>query len=437
MELKGKTLLLMGGSAYASSIKKYAKEKEFRIVAVGNVADAPYHKIADKAYTVSTQNVESIVKIVRKEHCDGIFVGASEVNILPAMMVAEQTGAHYYTEANLWKRLSNKREFKDLLAAHGIGITQEYEISSADDFEKVEYPVIIKPVDGSGARGISVAHNLDELKAGYERACKVSWTNKAIIEKYITDMTDMFIHYTIIDGKSSLSCTFDRHLNDSQGGFTGMAVGYTYPSIYTAQYVDQIDKKMRQAFQDAGLQNGAINIQCFTDGRDFFFYEAGYRLGGEQMYFFTEQLTGINVLELIINQALTGRMADSVEELEKDNPFFEKPCLSYYIPLKPGVITVMDGVEEIQSIDGVLNITRFCAVGDTISGDGSLGQVCLRMHLMKDTVEELASLVDTVNSRLHILDENGNDMMLEKLDFRALPYYKLYDSIISSRREAT
>ena len=94
MELKGKILLLMGGSAYASSIKKYAKEKEFQIVAVGNVADAPYHKIADKSYVVSTQDVDAIIEIVQQEHCDGIFVGASEVNIPPAMKVAEQTEHH-------------------------------------------------------------------------------------------------------------------------------------------------------------------------------------------------------------------------------------------------------------------------------------------------------------------------------------------------------
>ena len=187
---------------------------------------------------------------------------------------------------------------------------------------------------------------------------------------------------------------------------------------------------MKAAFKDVGLQNGAINLQCFTDGTDFYFYEAGYRLGGEQMYFFTEQLTGINVLKLIVNQALTGRMADSPDYLKKDDPFFKKPCLSYYIPLNPGTITKIDGLENIKRFPGVLNITQFNHIGDDIVRDGSLSQVCLRMHLMKDTVEDLAKLVDDVNATLHILDENGNDMMLEKLDFRALPYYTVYNEIV-------
>ena len=243
----------------------------------------------------------------------------------------------------------------------------------------------------------------------------------------------MFVHYTIIDGEVSLSCTFDRHLNFSQGGFTGMAIGYTYPSVFTSKYVELVDDKMKCALKDAGILNGAINIQCFTDGTNYYFYEAGYRLGGEQMYFFTEKLTGINVLKLIINQALTGKMADSHDELKKDDPFFRQPCLSYYIPLKPGTITVMSGVEDVRAMEGVLNITRFCNVGDVIALDGSLGQVCLRMHLMAENVEALAQLVDRVNGKLHILDENGNDMMLEHLNFRALPYYTAYPTIINRK----
>lgn len=65
MDLNGKTLLLMGGSAYAQSIKRYADRTGFRIVAVGNVPDAPYHKIADASYVISTQDVNAVEDIVK------------------------------------------------------------------------------------------------------------------------------------------------------------------------------------------------------------------------------------------------------------------------------------------------------------------------------------------------------------------------------------
>ena len=61
MELTGKTLLLMGGGAYARDIEKYKKEKNFRIVALGRDADTPIARIADAFYQVDTQNVDGVV----------------------------------------------------------------------------------------------------------------------------------------------------------------------------------------------------------------------------------------------------------------------------------------------------------------------------------------------------------------------------------------
>lgn len=437
MELKGKRLLLMGGSAYSQSLAKYARKSQFEMIAVGNVENAAYKLIANKSYMIDTHDVDVVADIARKEKCDGIFVGALEANIVPAISVAEKTGLYFYTDRYLWNLLSNKGSFKKLMMEHGIGVTEEFNIS-LDSFDEnikfVKFPVIVKPVDGSGAKGISVCYNEDELRKGLNIACNTSWTKKAIVEKYITGMDDMFIHYTVVDGEVSLSCTFDRNLNYSQGGFTGMAVAYNYPSIYTRQYVDKIDQKMKMAFKDAGIVNGAINIQCFTDGSNFYFYEAGYRLGGEQMYFFTEKLTGINVFNLLVNQALTGKMSDNKDILKLDNPYFSKPCLSYYIPLKPGMIRKMDGLDQIRQLDGVLNVTQFCYVGDEIKKDGSLGQVCMRMHLMRDTVEELGKLVDKVNSILDIRNENDEDMMLEKFDLTKVPFYVEYDKMGTKER---
>ncbi len=134
--------------------------------------------------------------------------------------------------------------------------------------------------------------------------------------------------------------------------------------------------------------------------------------------------------KLIVNHALTGKMSDDLDILKKDNPYFRKPCLSLYVPLSPGRITVMNGIEEVRGMDGVLNVTEMRGIGDVISKDGSLSQVCLRMHIMRDTVEELEKTVNQVNAALDIRDENGQDMMLEKFDIRKTKYYQKYAEII-------
>ena len=110
MELNGKKLLLMGGGAYAKGIMKYKKEKGFRVVALGRDADTPIAKISDAFYQIDTQNVDAVVEVVRKEGIDGIFVGSSEVNIDPAITVAERTGCHFYANRAQWARHSTQRQ---------------------------------------------------------------------------------------------------------------------------------------------------------------------------------------------------------------------------------------------------------------------------------------------------------------------------------------
>lgn len=121
MDLSGRKLLLMGGTAYLQSLKKYLLEKGFQMIGVGkNII--PYKNICDRNYCVDTQDVDSVVKVVDKEKCDGVFVGASEVNIIPAMEVARCTGIHFYTDKSVWDVLANKQTFKKLLSNHGTGI---------------------------------------------------------------------------------------------------------------------------------------------------------------------------------------------------------------------------------------------------------------------------------------------------------------------------
>ena len=85
MELKNKTLLLMGGGAYAKDIQRYKEEKGFRIVALGRDSGTPIAKISDAFYQVDTQDVDRVCEVVREQNVDGIFVGSSEVNISPAI----------------------------------------------------------------------------------------------------------------------------------------------------------------------------------------------------------------------------------------------------------------------------------------------------------------------------------------------------------------
>lgn len=419
MDLRGRKLLLMGGAAFSQDLRKYADEQGFQMIAVGQ--DISRLKLfADEAYQINTQDVDALEKLIREKGIDGIFVGTTEVNIPPSIELAKRTGVHFYVNAEQWDVLANKHAFKELLKAHGIGTIPEYDISNglAEDIIKtMRFPVLVKPADSSGARGITVAKDAEELKKSYAYAESFSKSKKVLVENFLQGMDDTFIRYHFQDGVYSISSSYDRHVNTSMGGFGGIGIAYIHPSKHLQSFVDQYDEKFKAVFKSLDLKDGMITLQSFVDeDENFYFYEAGYRLGGSQSYIFTDYLNKSNTLQYMVNYALTGKMAD-FSIADRDNPFITVPCVNLYVALKPGKITVFDGVDAVRKIPGVLNVTELFGLGETVEKTGSLSQVCIRMHVTGKSKEKINETLRSVYDTLDIRDENGNDMVLEEFHF--------------------
>ena len=85
--------------------------------------------------------------------------------------------------------------------------------------------------------------------------------------------------------------------------------------------------------------------------------------------------------------------------------------------LKPGKIASISGLEEVNAMPQVLQNRQFKFVGDEISSTSSLDRVIFRMHVMDDTKEAFAKTLCEISSKLSVIDENGNDMQLQKLEY--------------------
>lgn len=420
MELKNKTLLLMGGGAYAAGIKKYKDEKGFRVVALGRDAGTPIAKISDAFYQIDTQNVDAVCEVVRKEGVDGIFVGSSEVNIDPAITVSERTGCHFYANREQWDIISDKAEFKNLARKFGVPVPRDFHVTAEllpEDLARIEYPVIVKPVDSSGARGMNVSYNEEEFKVHYAEALSWSKSKKIVVEELVTGGREVFFHYTIQDGNYSLSMGFTKFkVISKERDYVSLPIFHMYPSSHIDTYIEKVDEAAKKMFKSIGLKNGIIMLQGFDIDGEFKFFESGYRMGGEQMYIFTDHQNNVNSLECMINYALTGKMAD-FNISARDNAKFKWPCCNYYVPLKAGVITRVEGLDEVEAMENVLNNTRMFNIGDEILDTNALERVCMRLHVYGKTAEELAAALVKISATLRILDQNGDEMQIEHLEY--------------------
>ena len=256
----------MGGGAYARDIKRYKDEKGFLLVALGRDAGTPIAKISESFYQVDTQNVDAVCEVVKKEGIDGIFVGSSEINIAPAIKVAERTGARFYVNQKQWDILANKALFKHYCREYGVPVVPEFKITpdyTRADVEKLPFPVMLKPTDSSGARGMNACFAPEDFDGYYKEALKFSLKKEVIVEELITDADEVFFQYTIQDGQCSLTSCFTKVFVKSENKNLILPIFHMYPSKYIDEYFNTVHDGVCKMFTAMGVENGVMTLQSF------------------------------------------------------------------------------------------------------------------------------------------------------------------------------
>jgi len=418
--LKGKILLLLGHPVGALDIVNYAKENGVYTIVADWHETTPAKEAADEAHQISTSDINSLIKLAKEKKVDAVSGGVSDYNFRIAMEISESLGLPFYATRKQWELTSNKQLFKELCRKFDIPVIEEFPIDSTfrqEDLNKIAYPVFIKPVDSAASKGASICSNEEELKKGYQNALDNSISKTVLVEKYIEKMMDINLYYTVQDGEYSIAAMCDRYLTYEQGEkYPPLPIAYIFPSQYLNHYIEKHHKKVVAMCQSIGITNGRFDFCGFTNGEEFYFYEMSYRLGGTQEWIMTEHVNNTNVMKLMINHALTGKMAETrVSKLNK--PHFKYPCCELKFPVKPGIVQIVEGLEEINKMPEVIRIHFRRNIGERIELTGTLHQILLGIHICAKDHTALRDSIFKINNILKIFSDDGNDMRLAHFNY--------------------
>ena len=418
INLSGKRLLFMGATDMMKSAVILAKSMGITTIVVDYNEKSPAKAFADKSYLVSTANIDEILKICKKEGIDGVFFGYSELNQYYTLDICTKLNLPFYADKNQINILANKKNFKNYCKKFNITVVPEYNINNIN-----ELPVIVKPVDSYSGKGISICYDLKELKECIDQAINESKTKSYLIEKYMDpDKYDVVgIYYSIQNGIVALSSMADRIMykfnNNRQ-----LNTALIYPSVYLDRYLATEDKAVKDMIKDMGIQNGTIFIEGCVDKEKFYFWEAGFRLCGAEQDILPTYINKVNIKKMLICHALTGKMDDK-DNMALEDPYFKnKKACNGIIFLNKGMVTKISGVDEIKKLDGVINFSQLKSVNDKITDKdiGTLNQSFARFHIVADSIEELKELIYKILNKIIVLDENGNNMILNTFDENTL-----------------
>ncbi len=404
-------LLILGSTTIICDIVRAAQAMGVHTIVTdwNNPKDAPAKRIADEYWMLSLSDIDTIVDKIKEEGIGGVITGFSDTYLKYYIEICKGSGLPCYLTKDQLDLTLDKRLFKNTCSKFGIQTIPEFTVkgdSNLDELLSGELPILFKPVDNSGSRGVTKCETADRLKESFENAMKFSGKKDVLVEKFM-DCEDISLAYTLRNGEVYLSAICDRYFKQTKGGGS-VTTGLIYPSKYMERYLQGPDREVRRMLSELGFKNGVMFMQLFVDEKGFYFYEMGYRLSGGRHYLCTENQNGSSALKMLIEFALTGDMGETAT---KENAMFKDLCCLVSVICRSCIIGRMDGIPEIRAMKNVFDCSTYHNVGELVGAEGTTAQIVAKVHFSAKDMDELNKTLETIKDKLIIEDEHGKNII--------------------------
>lgn len=316
MDSSMKKILMLGGTMQQIPAIKCAKELGYEVITCDYLENNPGHKLADQYVNVSTTDKEAVCRLAKELKVDGIVAYASDPAAPTAAYVSEKLGlpGNPYDSVNI---LTRKDEFRKFLAENGFSVpfARGYDCfeSAYSEIEEFKFPVMVKPVDASGSKGVVKISDKSELRAAVEEALSYSRSKRIVIEEFIEKKGyqvsgDGFS----VDGKLVFT-SYGNELYSGNGTRDYVALGEFWPMLISQEIKDKIDGELQRLISLLGMKTCAYNIEVILDKDDnVYIIELGPRNGGSYIPQLINYATGVD----LVKPTLQAAVGDEFEELK-------------------------------------------------------------------------------------------------------------------------
>lgn len=413
-----KKILVLGGNAKMIDMVETAQRMGLYTIVADwyDTKRSPAKLVADEYWDISIQDYDILYNRIKEEGVNGVITSITDSYLEPYRILCEKTGLPCYATKKALDISVSKVLFKDMCVRYGVPVAQKYEVGLVNDsFKSLPYPIIVKPVDGSGSRGFHVISKSDEFEKYYTNALSFSPSKRVLVEDYIP-FDAAIVHYTMIDGKCYFSGITDKYsCRFAENGASVMGL-QLMPSKGETEYLKSLDARVRKMFESEGFQNGPIWIETFFDGKErFVFNEMGYRFGGSLTYFPVRYYWGIDQLKLLLSYAIGEKPIVQIQKAEGKRSYCILP-----IHIKPGKICRIEGEKDVKRNNDVYAYAPGHLLGDEIQAWGSAQQVFAYLHVLYDDLAGLKKTLTGVMETLKAFDEDGNQLLYTLFDFNKL-----------------
>ena len=314
-----KRLMLLGGLRYLKPVIDAAHEQGYCVITADYLPDNIAHKWSDAYCNVSIIDKEAVLREAIRLEIDGIMSFACDPGVVSASYVQNKMGLPSFGPFESVEILQNKDRFRAFLERNGFNVPVHRSFDSVEAAMKAAsefpWPVIVKPTDSAGSKGVSRVDRQEDLKTALEYARSNSMSGRIIVEEFIekqgcsSDTDSMSI-----DGKLAFTSFCSQRFDaDAINPYTPAA--YSWPSTFTDEQEAYLTSEIQRLITLLDLKTVVYNIETRigTNGKPYIM-EMTPRGGGNRLCEMLRYATGVDMITAITRAVVGDPILDRIEQ---------------------------------------------------------------------------------------------------------------------------
>ena len=426
--MKHKVLILGTLGEFTELVKK-AKEKGYETVVCDGYADGIARTYADKAYTIPVTDVDAIALMCREEGVDGIITSFSDLLLECMVKIADKAGLPCYLKPEQLSWYRDKSACRDVLDKLGLPapgfrkisvelLKQGSEEEIQQSIANLQYPLISKPLDKYGSRGIFIIKDQEQLAGSVRKTAEFTDLDEILIEEY-NDGFEFNMMTWVSDGAVRVISIADREKTQFAEGELPESTRNVYPSCLIDKVEEPAVSLLQSYIEYTGQKEGPLSMQFFWKaGEGIQVCEIAARFFGYE-HELTDMVYRFNMEELLLNYVYDNEYVTKMLEAQDiRKPLMHGAVLYFHGRLKQ--IQEQQAAYELAEDKAVVKPWIFYEAGEEVVAYGPNPYLAL-YYIEAGRREELDEISRDFFEKMSMTDPDGEEIVFQN----KIPKYSL------------
>lgn len=288
-------VLILGVAAVQMDAIKYLKEKGYIVYAIAKSNDGPGSIHADYFKEIDILDLNAVKDYLKKHEINIVYSVGSDLAMPVISELSESLGLPHFVSKQTALICNNKNEMRKKLGNDFIGNVKHQIVEDENEPLKLDCPVIVKPADSQGQRGITLLQDTQDYKDAIKNAMNFSRSGIAMVEQFVSGY-EISVNGYMVNGKLVYMAISDRV---TWSEYTGLIHKHVLPSKLTNYKTEESVKSLlERASQKINIKNGPVYAQMKVEEELPYIIEITPRLDGCHMWKVIDKSAGVNLLDL-------------------------------------------------------------------------------------------------------------------------------------------